>query len=146
MSSAKYYNLEPADVLITPKSNIGMVKHFVVFHGFDNNGVAYYLENKQGVGVRQIDETTFERENTILEIRKFKGSDYERELAINRGTSLLGQSYSLWNFNCEHFANHVQFNAPVSIQINNVKDGLGAGFAMAAVGLALVGIASMFED
>jgi hypothetical protein len=146
MTFAEYQGLMPADVIITPKSDFNVVKHFVVFHGFDIYGSAYYLENKQGHGVRQINEATFRAENHKFEtIRRFAGNDYDRTVAIGRGIALVGKPYDLWKFNCEHFANHVQYNSPISVQVNNFHETLLKSFGVAAAITAVFGLASLIK-
>jgi hypothetical protein len=137
MTLAELHNLQPADVLITPKSDIRLIKHFVVFQGYDSQGTDYYLENKQGFGVRQINGAQFQRENTILSIRKFSGNTYQRDIAIQRGTSLLGRTYDLANFNCEHYANYIQYNTPISKQVDFVKGMLGTAVAVTFIGILI---------
>jgi hypothetical protein len=61
MNLAQQYNLKSADVFITPKSEFRVVQHFVVFEYTDINGTDWYLENKQGFGVRRINGATFQR-------------------------------------------------------------------------------------
>jgi len=50
-------------------------------------------------------------------VRRFNGSFYQRDEAVNRAYSQLGKRYSLLNFNCEHFANWVQFGKSESSQV-----------------------------
>ncbi|MBD0776866.1 lecithin retinol acyltransferase family protein [Maribacter sp. ANRC-HE7] len=50
-------------------------------------------------------------------VRRFSGSYFQRNQAINRAYSKLGEKYSLINFNCEHFANWVQFGKIESSQV-----------------------------
>ncbi|MCB0494408.1 MAG: hypothetical protein KDC93_18550, partial [Cyclobacteriaceae bacterium] len=54
----------------------------------------------------------------VTKIVRFQGNDLDRELAVKRALDQLGKPYSLINFNCENFANHVQFGKSFSRQIN----------------------------
>ena len=50
-------------------------------------------------------------------VRRFSGSYFQRNQAINRAYLKMGERYSLINFNCEHFANWVQFGKIESSQV-----------------------------
>jgi hypothetical protein len=137
MTLGAIHNLQPADVIITPKSNIGLVQHFVVFECLDYNGVDWYLENKQGYGVRRIDGATFERENRIVSIRCFSGNENQRNAAISRAQSLIGRDYNLLNFNCEHYAIFVHTGTPISEQVASVGKAVGAIALLVGIGAIL---------
>ncbi len=141
-SFAVQMNLRPADVVVVPITKFNVTAHFAVYRGIDVNGIHWYLENNHVYGVRWIDEGSFIANNpTYKRIQCFQGNDYARTQAINRATSLLGRKYEWHNFNCEHYANFVQFGYYHSKQVNNV-DGIVAGAALGLVAIALVGIFS----
>lgn len=147
MTFAEDQNLTSADVIITPKSAFNVVKHYIVFEGFDETGVDYYLENKQGFGVRRINGVTFRAENPTFEsIRRFEGDYTSRIIALQRGTTLLGRPYDLSKFNCEHYANHVQYNSPVSTQVNNFHEALGKGLIAAGVTTLVFGLIRLLNE
>jgi len=50
-------------------------------------------------------------------VRRFSGLYFQRNQAVNKANSKLGQRYSFINFNCEHFANWVQFGKIESSQV-----------------------------
>ena len=64
----------------------------------------------------------------------FIGSRDERRLAVQRALDLIGQPYGLIDYNCESFANEVQYNHRRSEQVE--KGLVLAGLAL-LVGLAL---------
>jgi len=121
--------LKPGDVIIGPKSEIGIVKHFVVFRGFDHLGNAVYMDNNVRLGVRVMSEAQFLQENQPSGFRRFLGSEFQRLEAIKRADSMYGYPYNIEKFNCEHFANYVQFGTVSSEQVNNVTNGLGLALA-----------------
>jgi hypothetical protein len=121
MSFAEWKNLRSGDVVIVPKSEIGMVEHYLVYGGINIYGHHIYYENIRVYGVRVITEAQFARENPkFLRIRPFNGNEYQRQYAINRAKSLLGVAYNLTGFNCEGYANYVQYGRAYSNQVDNV--------------------------
>lgn len=140
LSFAQRMNLRQGDVVIVPKSIWNVVAHYIVYWGYFN-GQDYYLENNHDVGVRWINETFFYKENPIFKrIRYFQGGESERELAIQRATSLLGNSYDLKKFNCENYANYVQYGVSYSKQIDSSKELIFGGLALGLVVLVAAGL------
>lgn len=68
----------------------------------------------------------------LTRIEPFTGNDFQRRLAVNRAVSLIGTQYDLVNFNCEHYANAVQYNKPFSNQVGN---GILATLLLAVIGI-----------
>ena len=128
---AQRLNLQPADVLLAPKSGFNIVKHMIVFLWIDAFGEDHYLENHPQLGVRHLTGQEVENLYKIIAIRKFSGTQRERQFAIQRAVSQEGKKYDLLKFNCEHFANYVQTNTSFSRQSNN------------AIGLAALGLAAV---
>jgi len=128
---AQRHNLQSADVLVAPKSGLNIVKHMIVFLWIDDFGQDHYLENHPQFGVRHLTGQQVENLYKIIAIRKFSGTQKERQLAIQRAVSQEGKKYDLIKFNCEHFANYVQTNTSFSQQSNN------------AVGLAALGLVAI---
>ncbi|EHQ24270.1 lecithin retinol acyltransferase family protein [Mucilaginibacter paludis] len=128
MSFAVTNGLRPADVVIVPKSELQLIAHYLVYMGIDANGTHFYLENNQHVGVRWVTETELNLENSIVKrIRLFNGDDHQRNEAIKKAVSLIGQNYDLAKFNCENFANVVQTGYSYSKQVDFVNGVLVAG-------------------
>lgn len=115
---AQRMGLKPGDVVKVPKSNLRVVQHYVIFEGVNRFGQDCYLENNNYYGVRRITGETFAQENPhYSEIRRFYGNDNQRHWAIQRAQSLLGRRYNLLTFNCEHYANYVQYDKDISPQV-----------------------------
>ena len=142
LSFAERENLKPGDVVVVPKSQFNIIAHYAVYWG-KHNGIHYYLENNDKVGVKYIDEATFMRENpTYKRLRRMGDSQMARIAAIKRAEALVGSPYNLENFNCEHYANHVQYGTSFSKQVNEIKAGLTA--AAAVVGIFAL-LSAIFE-
>ena len=111
-------DIKPADRIVVPKSNFKMVQHHAIYLGQNNQGVDLIIENKIGFGVRLITADDFFSEtNEITRIERFSGSNYDRQLAVERALYEIGKPYNLINYNCESFSNHVQNNKPESKQV-----------------------------
>ena len=133
MTFAKQHNLRPGDVVVCPKSEWKIIAHYLIYIRKDPDGQEVYAENNRYEGVRLIWGHQFAEENpTYFRIRRFVGTETERREAIQRAYSLIGTEYSLTSFNCEDYANFVQYKRAVSHQSN-----LGIGIA-ATVALALI--------
>jgi len=125
---ADAYQLEPADVLVVPKSGINLIKHMIIYAGVDAQQNHWYLENNPQSGVRWTPGDYIDQTYSSPQVRPFSGMATQRIEAIQRGKSLLGRPYHLTQFNCEHYANFIQTGAFFSPQSNK-----GIGFA--ALGL-----------
>lgn len=113
-------NLKPADRLVLPKSELGLVQHHAIYLGKDAFGIRQYIENYIGKGVRVIDESHLFRDGFITtRIEPFMGINFQRIEAVKRAISLIGKQYDLINFNCEHYANTVQHKRSYSNQVVN---------------------------
>lgn len=113
-------NLIPADRLVLPKSELGLVQHHAIYLGKDAFGIRQYIENYIGKGVRVIDESHLFRDGFIAtRIEPFMGINFQRIEAVKRAISLIGKQYDLINFNCEHYANTVQHKRSYSNQVVN---------------------------
>jgi hypothetical protein len=79
-------------------------------------------ENQPGFGVQY---TTLEHflvraGMAKIRIQAFTGTEDARENVIPRIDSLIGRTYNLVTFNCEHFANFIQNGVAVSTQVGVV--------------------------
>lgn len=127
-------NLKPGDRLVLPKSELGIVQHHVIFIGNDAYGNRQYIENYIGRGVQVVAESYLFRDGYhVTRIEPFIGNDFQRNAAVTRAKQLIGTQYDLMNFNCEHYANVVQFNRTYSKQVGN---GILAALAL-VVGIGL---------
>ncbi|WP_442846260.1 lecithin retinol acyltransferase family protein [Leeuwenhoekiella sp. H156] len=108
--------LNAGDVIIAKKrKGLGRIlNHYIVYVG--NNTFVGNLSD----GVKELPYYELMRllnDYEPIGVRKFSGSYYQRNDAVNRAYSKLGQKYNLISFNCEHFANWVQFGKIESAQI-----------------------------
>lgn len=109
-------SLSPMDVVVAKKRNgLGRVlNHYIVYLG--NNEFIGNLER----GVSLLDIPKLNRlliDYESIKIRKFQGNHFDILKARTRALSRLGQKYSFLGFNCEHFANWVQFGKEKSKQV-----------------------------
>ena len=112
----KNFSLSIGDVIIAKKKSglSRIISHYVVYVGDGN-----FIGNLVG-GVRLIDYSelvSLMDSYEPIKVRKFQGSHYERHRALQRAYSRLGQKYNLLTFNCEHFANWVQYGKNFSNQV-----------------------------
>ena len=120
MNYAQKYNLSPADRIIAPLFQTGITKHHAIYLGLRLLGVEWVAENHVDQGVRIITASRYFAEHPVItRIEKFKGSEYQRQIAINTAYSLEGTQYDLFAYNCEHYANEVQYGQPKSKQVEN---------------------------
>ena len=93
-------------------------------------------ENQPGLGVQYITLEQFLARSGTAKIwmQKFMGTEADRKNVIPRIDALVGRSYNLVNFNCEHFANLIQIGVPVSRQV-----GAAAFVALLGIGLLAIG-------
>lgn len=139
----KLLNLKPADRIVVPKSVTRIVQHHAIYLGQNYEGQHLIAENKIGFGVRLIIADDFFKDVIeITRIERFKGSNYERKLAVKKALSKCGVSYDLINYNCQHFANEIQYNLIKSDQV----DGLFEGLKVAAGVAIAIGLFNLFTN
>lgn len=129
--------LLPGDRIVVPKSGLHIVQHHALFLGKDRNGVDVIAENKIGFGVRLVTAADFfEEVFEVTRIERFKGTNHERKAAIQKALTKLEQPYHLIDYNCQHFANEIQYNIIKSDQVDELFAGLKVAAALAmAIGL-----------
>lgn len=108
--------LYPADVIVAKKRNgLGKIlNHYIVYVGKGT-----FIGNLQD-GVKVLSESRLLellKEYEPVKINRFSGNEFERNQALNRAHSRLGDKYSFLGFNCEHFANWVQKGKESSSQV-----------------------------
>jgi hypothetical protein len=133
--------LVPGDRIVVPKSGLRLVQHHALYLGKNKSGVDLIAENKIGFGVRLITADNFFKDVIeVTRIERFKGSNYQRKVAVQNALSKLGQPYDLINYNCQHFANEIQYNEVRSEQVDGLFEGLkvAAGFALLFTFLGLL--------
>lgn len=128
-------HLKPADAIVLRKKFMGMVDHFAIYLGKDQNGRPKFIANfTKGVTIIPEEEINQQLTKYIpTRIDRFTGNHQERQSAIERAWSKLGQkAYSFLGYNCEHFKNWVQLGKFVSEQVNK------AGNVSLVVGTTMV--------
>lgn len=125
--------LKQADAIILRKKVLGMVDHYAIFLGYRNNYplfVANYRDGVQEVSEKDMIEVL--AKYNPEEIERFNGSEFERQEAVKRGFSRLGErAYNYITNNCEHFKNWVHFGENRSEQVKE------AGNLLAGTGVLL---------
>lgn len=104
------------DVILAKKrKGLGRIlNHYIVYVG-NNTFVGNLSDGVKELHYNELMNLLQDYEPTG--VRRFSGSYFQRNQAINRAYSKLGERYSLINFNCEHFANWVQFGKIESSQV-----------------------------
>jgi hypothetical protein len=111
------------DRIVVPKSELRFAQHHAIF-----DGEGGFYENKAGTGVvRTPIAEFFNGVTSVTEIRRFMGSDRQIREALSRAESLIGKSYNLVQFNCEHYADFIQYGQARSKQVDNVFGAIGIG-------------------
>lgn len=139
----KQLGLLPADRIVVPKSGLRIVQHHAVYLGQSHLGVDLIAENKIGFGVRLITADDFFKDVIeVTSIERFNGSNYQRKFAVQKALNKLGQPYHLIDYNCQHFANEIQYNLIKSDQV----DGLFEGLKVAAGVAIAIGLFNLFTN
>lgn len=133
MNYASKYGLRPADRIVESITLLGLSKHHCIYLGTDHQGTEWIAENYKFKGVRLVKATDYFKSILRIErIQRFHGTPKERKEAVKRALDSVGQPYSLIDFNCEHFAEYVQYGRRKSRQVENVFTGL---FAFLIIGI-----------
>lgn len=122
--------LKTGDIIVRTKGIFST--HFMIFIGHQQ-GKVIVAENQVGHGVRYATLDDALNGNQIIRTEKFMGLEHERNNVIPRVNSILGKSYNLTKFNCEHFARFIAEGKARSRQIR-----IGSNLLLVA-GLGLIG-------
>lgn len=139
-SKINEFGLVPGDRIVVPKSGFRIVQHHAIYLGQDKHGQHVIAENKIGFGVRVVTaEQFFNDVFEVTRIEKFRRSNYERRMAVQKALQKIGKPYLLMDYNCQHFANEVQHNSVQSEQVQSLFEGIkfvgAACLLFAVVGL-----------
>ncbi|MDX5431337.1 MAG: hypothetical protein LPK49_09875 [Bacteroidota bacterium] len=117
--------LKPGDRVVVPKSSIRWVQHHAIYLVW-NNGHHWFIENKEGVGVRTITaEQFFKGVLEVTHVVRFRPRwNYSREDLVRFALSKRGRKYDLLAYNCESFANEVQHR---KVESQQAKTGVTLG-------------------
>jgi len=110
-----YQKIQIGDRLVRTKGGV-FSKHHAVYAGFHENQ-HIVAENQIKVGVRYILLNQFLKEGTLKRIDYNKHSVNAQEQIIERINNKMGATYSILNYNCEHFANEILTGIKESKQV-----------------------------
>ncbi len=120
MNYASKHNLTPADRIVCPWLQTGLTKHHAIYLGYNEFGQELIAENHLNNGVQIVTTQQFELRNPVItRIEKFQGNYFQRNKAVRTAIDLKGMTYDLFTYNCEHYANQVQYGASKSTQVTN---------------------------
>jgi hypothetical protein len=124
--------LQIGDRIVVPKSTWNIVQHHAIYIGYWNSQ-HWFVENKEGYGVRVASAFEFFNQvEKITEVRRFiQKPGYNRDDLYRYALSRVGRPYKMLTYNCEHFANEIQYRIVRSKQTE-------AGFGLAFLGLVLL--------
>lgn len=135
----KFYNtlisLKVGDRIVVPKSHLDLIQHHAIFLGYEK-GHYWFIENKEGIGVRIVNATTFLYD--VLKITRIvpfiPKVGYSRNDLVKNALSKVGKRYELTKYNCEHLASELQHKVVRSVQADT-----GVFIAAATTVLLIVG-------
>lgn len=109
--------LHPVDVIVAKKKKgLGRIlDHYIIYLG---NGV--FIGNLKGIVkiISHLELQELLKDYEPVRIRRFSGTHFDVQNAIRRAYQRLGQKYSYLGFNCEHYANWIQYGKERSSQVN----------------------------
>lgn len=131
-------NLREADAVVLRKKVLGMVDHFAIFVGYRGNNPIFVANYKDGV--KEVSNSEMKEVLKTLQptaIQKFNGNEFQRQKAIQRALSRVGErAYNYVSNNCEHFKNWVHTGEHRSDQVNkagNIALTVATGTAIDAI-------------
>lgn len=128
--------LKPADAIVLRKKFMGMVDHFAIFLGYNQFNQPQFVANFTK-GIQLIPQNEIEEQLTKYipeRVEKFSGNHLERQSAIQRAISRIGENdYGLFSNNCEHFKNWVHLGKEISDQVDNLGNMLSIGGTLLAI-------------
>ena len=134
-----YNQLRPADAVMLNKKIFGMLDHYVIYLGIVQGGHMFIANYNKGVQI--VSENDLKQFLKILvprQIHRFKGDIVQRQEAVQRGLKRLGEKeYDLFNNNCEHFKNDIQYGVSKSHQVDSFKNGI-VTVAFVGIGIGIL--------
>ncbi|MBL7885880.1 MAG: hypothetical protein JNJ52_03975 [Flavobacterium sp.] len=110
--------LKTGDLIVRAKGIFST--HYMVYIG-NQGGNIMVAENQIGFGVRYVTLAEALKGNAIVRFEKFGGAGFERNTVVTKINSILGKSYDLVAFNCEHFARLIAQGKPKSKQVETTS-------------------------
>lgn len=145
----KNNGIRQADAIIVRKEKLGLFDHYVIFLGYhpNTNEPTFIANYRDGVSILPRYELfAFLQSYKPVSIRRFHGTEQEREYAIQRAFSDLHtrgtRGYNLIKNNCEHFASWVQTGVRESKQVKE----FGKATVVGGIGLTLAGMAAKNDN
>lgn len=126
--------IKPGDGLVRSKSFFGLIDHYGLYVG-----QSMVIENHPLHGVRLITLAEFFQGRQLLRVKRFPGNEWSRRSAVDKAYKMVGTRYDVFDFNCEHFVNHIHELGVKSSQADAVK---GLIFGLLAIGF----VAAISED
>ena len=122
--------LKTGDLIVRQKGPFST--HYIVWIGWQN-GIQLVAENQRGLGVRYTSLQEALAGNSIKRFEKFGGTEVQRQLVVPKIKILLGKSYDLMVFNCEHFARWIATGKIESKQVRTASTiAITAGLSLLA--------------
>ena len=109
--------LQTGDELISAKSNDAAIKHHAVAIRYPNNPVVFVMDNDVDSGVKLQKITQYLKENSLIRINRLFATRLQKMEILKRVKQVIGASYDVFKFNCEHLANYLRFGTPESKQL-----------------------------
>lgn len=111
-------HLKTGDLIVRAKGIFST--HYMVYIE-NQGGTIIVAENQNGFGVRYVTLAEALKCNAIIRFEKFGGAEFERNIVASKINSILGKSYDLVAFNCEHFARMISQGKPKSKQVETTS-------------------------
>lgn len=116
---------------------VPVISHYFTFAETDIFGNHWFFITMSSIGyVKKINqdelwELAIKYDFSIKEVIPFPGYDFERQDALRRGNSVVGEPYRWVGKNCENLMNYIQTGKSKSVQTRN------ASLAVSAVGAGM---------
>jgi hypothetical protein len=135
----RHYNIKPAEAIMMKKKSFGMLDHYVLYLGVRNNHHEFVANYDKGVAVIPDNEiVSLVQKLQFAAIECFPGDEYQRQFALERAFSRIGQqAYGLITNNCEHYKNYVHYGEDISKQVET----FGGTIVVTGITAAVAGIA-----
>ena len=142
-----YYSINEVDAIVMKKRFFGMLDHYVIYMGMRLGHPVFIANYKDGV--KEVSNEEITTLLSLLEptrIDRFKGNFFQKQEALQRAWSRVGEKAYDYLENCEHFKNWVHNGTHRSEQSDNFK--AGSAFVLGTVALiGVVGaIVKSFDD
>ncbi|MFY0644487.1 MAG: lecithin retinol acyltransferase family protein [Bacteroidia bacterium] len=114
-------NLRQGDVVQARRKGVNLINHFIYYAGVNKSGEPVFIGNLINGGVQYLKPSKLKElltEYRFDQVRRFTGTQNQREDSVRRAISQIGRPYNLLTYNCENFVNYAQFGMPSSPQVS----------------------------